>query len=444
MHQERWGRGGRDRARGPLPGGGGRTAAGPRTRLAVAALLGGLPAGAVAQQSTEWITTQLPVPSYVRVKPDSGYYDHHVGPVQIRYTAGTSVTFTDNRNYNVDGYQSSDLGLSATAGVGLFYPLNDISRLQLDFGLGFTYWLERPQDQDLTLNVIPNSHLSYALEVGEVMLTARNTTSSSMEASSRPEYYGGQNTNDRAFSQINNQTGLQAGWGPGRVTTTGNYSFGLTRSLTSDFTDLDRDTHNFGAQAMVEVTPPLQVGVYGSYSLFTYLDNVQNDGQTFSAGPSVQWTPMDSLTVNGRFGYTVSLYDQTGTINDSGNFRGMTFSVSAQHDINKRMRQGLSFSRGVDPGYGSNYTDAFNVGYNFQYDLGPRITPILGVNYNRSEMGGMRNETDDNYSLTMGTAIPVLRRLSLGLNYSHNLRYSDATYGDYTENRVTLSASYQF
>ncbi|MCC7374064.1 MAG: hypothetical protein IT581_05380 [Verrucomicrobiales bacterium] len=394
-----------------------------------------------AQERSELLTTALPYPEYRTLQDD--HYGHHIGPVLLRYDASVSATFTDNRNYNVDGEEQSDFGLRPTINLGLFYPINERQKFQVDVGIGYQWWSNNSHNNRLYIS--PNSHLDYAFGLGDVEMRISNNTSTSSEASSRAEFAGGRDPLDVSFHRIVNSSGLSGTWrGSRRLTINGGYQFSISRSLNDQFTTLDRDTHSFNASGLVTITDPLKAGISGSYSMFTYSEGVQNDGQSYSVGPTLQWQPLDSLRLAGHLHYSESIHEQSGTIDDRSDFAGMTYGFSATHDINRAMVQTASITRSIDPGYGSNYTDDFSVRYGLSASLSSRLNSNCSFQYQQAGMSGSLGENADLYRFSVGLGYQVLRRANLGLTYSLNTRVSNLENRDYLENRFTLTASYQF
>jgi hypothetical protein len=394
-----------------------------------------------AQERSELLTTSLPYPEYRTLQDD--HYSHHIGAIRLRYDASVSAIFTDNRNYNVDGEETSDFGLRPSVNLGLFYPINDRQKLQVDIGIGYQWWSNNSKNNRLYIS--PNSHLEYGFGIGDVEMRISNNTSTSSEASSRAEFAGGRDPLDVSFHRLVNSTGLSGSWhGSRRLTLNGGYLFSMSRSLNDEFTTLDRNTHSFNASGLVTLTDPLKAGISGSYSTFTYSEGVQNDGQSYSVGPTVQWQPLDSLRLAGHLHYSESIHEQSGTINDDSNFAGMTYGFSATHNINRAMVQTASITRSVDPGYGSNYTDDFSVRYGLSASFSSRLNSNFSFQYQQAGISGTSGEEADLYRFSVGLGYQVLRRANLGLNYSLNTRVSNLEDRGYVENRVTLTASYQF
>lgn len=395
-----------------------------------------------AQETTELLTLELPYPPYRPVEAE--HYSTRLGStLRMRYEASLTAIVTDNRNYRPSGQRDADFGLRPTFTVGLFYPISDRQKLQVDVGIGYEWWAET-SDQN-RLYFTPNSHLDYAFGLGEVDLRLSNHTASTSEASSRPEFAGGDDTFDVAFQQVANATGLKAAWGGARrISLTGGYRFAITRSLNDQFTSLDRDLHAFDASAMVRITTPLAAGVSGSYSLFTFSEPTQNDGQSFAVGPHVTWRPMDSLSFSALVQHAESWYDATGSITDRSDFSGTIFNFAAHHRLNRFIHHSASVGTSVDTGFGSNYTEDLSVRYALTARVNARLTSHLGFRYRTISLSGPGGEDADLYQLTLGAGLRTSSRSHVGASYALHSRSAETSDRNYLENRFSVTASYRF
>lgn len=216
--------------------------------------------------------------------------------------------------------------------------------MQVDVGVGYSWWMESNERDGLS--IAPSTHIDYFFNLGDVRISLANVTSTSVSAADRYEYAGGDGSGgnqDLAFNQLSNSTSVGALWAVNRVMSVGGrYGFSLSRSLNDQFQQLDSSTHSFSVTPNWQVTAPLSLGLYADYSMTTYEERVQNDGQSVSAGASAGWQPMDSLTFTLQAGWQHSFYDRTGTVQDDSEFNGPTFSLLVEHRINKIMTHRLS------------------------------------------------------------------------------------------------------
>lgn len=396
-----------------------------------------------AQETSELITQSLPQPAYIPVGTD--HYRHKIGPVGLSYGLLQELIFTDNVNY-LSVNPEADFAVSTRVNLGLFYRVSQYQALQLDFGIGYQYWMNTERGDPFQLTIAPNSQINYRLKVGAVELAVSNDTQSTSQASSRSDFTGGGTTAGYVeFNRLLNRSMLTAVWEASRrMTVSGSGSFVLERSLNDQFGTLDRDLYQAQASAMYLVTAPLSAGLTAGYTIFDHVESVQNDGSSLSVGPRVQWRISRSLSVGATVGYTTTQFDRSGTIADTSEFAGVTWSAEVRHTLNRRVQHSLVVARSVDSGFGSNFTDEFSVIYNAQARVGEKLNPFLNASYRQANQSGRLGLTGDLYSVGTGVGYPVYRRLHVGLAYTYNLRVGETDLTSYTENRVTLSAMFHF
>jgi hypothetical protein len=73
----------------------------------------------------------------------------------------------------------------------------------------------------------------------------------------------------------------------------GSYDFQLSRSISGEFTSLDRNAHLFGLASYYQFDVPATAGFRCTYGATYYLESVQNDNQSWNFGPVLYFDPTD-------------------------------------------------------------------------------------------------------------------------------------------------------
>lgn len=408
----------------------------PARRAALGCLTGLAGLAATGQEAANFLTNELPYPDYMPVTRD--HYNLRWGDLTVRLDASLAANFTDNA-FLAEEDKTSDWGLTPLLNIGFFYPIREEQTLQLDFGVGYTWWNERSDQSGLT--IAPRSHLSFRQRVGQVDLTLSNTSSTSMDGSSRVELAG--EGTEFSFERLYNVVSLGAGWQPTRrLAFNGGYSFSIDRTLNDDFGAQDRDTHSFNAGVDFIQSELLSYGLGGSYSFFNYLENIQNDGDQFFVGPNVEWRPRDYLTVNLEFGYSQLSTDQTGAQPTDGDFTGLTFSGNTTYRMNRYLTHNLGVFRSVEPGFGNDYTEQIGANYSAVVPLSRQVTATARASYTNAKLSN--DEEADLWSGGLGIGWNFIRRVTTGLDWTINTRGSNQENRSYTENVIALRLGYQF
>lgn len=410
-----------------------RSKAGRTTACSLACLAGWASSG---QDAASFLTTELPYPDYVPIQRN--HYNLRWGALTGRLDASLAVSFTDNA-FLSENDQTSDWGLTPLLNLGFFYPIRQEQALQVDVGVGYTWWKER--DDYTGLTIAPRSHLTFRQRLGEVDLILNNTTSTQTQPSSRVELAG--NQGDLTFNRIYNAASLGANWVPTRrLGFNAGYTYSLDRGLDDDFSAQDRDIHTVSAGTTFLQSEIIRYGLGASYSFINYIENIQSDAQSLFVGPNVEWRPKRYLTLGLQAGYTQYSPDDNGLIPGAEDFNGFTFSGNATYEMSRNISHRLAFFRRVDPGFGNDFTEEIGGNYSAGLKLGQRGNLSLRAGYSHAELSN--REEADIWTGGVGLGWDLIRRLSTGINWGITSRESNLPNRNYVENSVVLRLGYQF
>jgi len=395
----------------------------------------------LAQNVRDFMQEGSPYPALAN--PEPSRYNLKWGKLIARFHASATAEFNDNINL-ADHDPEMDLSYGPNFDVGFLWPITKANLLQLDIGVGYRWYLDHPSIQ--TVNVAPNSHVDYRVFFDHGQLNFHDNFSVQVDPTSRLDVSGSSSGDDVSnFRRINNAAGLTAEWRPVREwSLVSSYDFVLDRSLSGEFTSIDRDDHAFTASAYYDFSPRLTAGLSGSCTLTYYQENVQNDAISYSLGPVLILKPTQFITIDARAGYSISTFDSTGTINDSSDFRGITGQVGVRHALNRWVTHDLRFSKGRDLGYGSNFYDVLGVQYSVSARLHRNLTLDAKLRYEHFRASGSTDEVADRYNLLLGPEFQFARHWRFSAGYTFNVKESNLPQHDYIQNRLTLGLTRQF
>jgi hypothetical protein len=405
--------------------------------VASAAITSGQQESARVGSEAGFIPRSQPYPQHYLTEPRD--YNLKWGKLTGRLRGSAQVEFNDNINLSADG--KSDLSFAPMVGFGFLWPLSEKNVLEFDIGIGYRAYLEHPELNSVQIS--PDSRLTYQIRVLKAQVTIHDQFSIQVDPLSRPELSGsGTVFNYRRF---NNDAGVTASWEAIRdVTLVGGYSYVIDRSLNNDFLELDRDDHLAHLGAYRPFGARVTAGLVGGYSITEYVRAVQNDGTSASIGPRLTARLGEFILAEAGAQYTVSEYDQTGTIADRDGFEGFTYFGGLRHRVNSRVSHSLRLSESVGPGYGSNFTDVFAL----QYGISMKVMAPMTLNgtfvFEDVSSSGDSGEDSQRYLWYLGTALRLSSRWNLGMGYSLGIKDSALPNRDYTQNRVTLELTRHF
>lgn len=359
-----------------------------------------------------------------------------------RLRGSVQLEWSDNVTLN-DRSTAGDAFVNPNLGVGIFWPLSRLNVLRFDLAAGYRYYARFSRLSSFYIS--PSSHLEYRMIIGQLRLNVHDDFSIQVDPVSRPEISGVNRGDPILFRRFQNTSGISASLQPAEHwSLVAGYDYSLDRSMADDFVSIDHDTHLFSGAVFRSMPPQWTVGWRGSYSITDYRLAIQNDGNGFNTGPLAAFQATEHLLLETGVSWSESWFDQSGSITDRSDFRGMTFHAGVQHAFNSRAQHHLRVSKAVDLGLGSNYTDLTAV----QYGLGATVRRGVTLNtilaYDHFRVSGTAGETADRYLFYAGSGIALSRQWWMGLGYSLALKQSDQANRDYLQNRVTGDFSYKF
>lgn len=423
-------------------------------------------------------------------------YNVLLGPVSARFSAGLSFAYTDNALMSDLNLESSDdFTITPSVNTAFEWQVTDMNGIRLDVGIGYQKHINLTTLDSLYIS--PNSTIDWMIILGKVRLSLYNQTSTPSEVSQRPEITGNGSAGSIAFRRIHNSTGLSAAWQVAEdMSVQGGYSYGIDRGLVKGFENLDRDNHSLSAAVYERISPVWTVGLNGSFSSFTFNNGFQNNGTTYSGGVLGAWHPSQFINVSANVRYNVTSFDQGGVVNDTSNFNGVNYDVSAFHRIHRDWSHTLTVGQGVNTGLGSNFTKQFTTSYGLTWTGIDRLGLNLSASYvNAEESGssqtlprdsrriplsqyvqgapGMVDEglgrlyyfppgyvdqgaaagtvilsqpgrKTDWFQVSIGASHAFGRKLSGNLTYTYAIRNSSVSLRNFAQNTVTLGLNYQF
>jgi hypothetical protein len=391
-----------------------------------------------AQVEREYFMQTPPFPAYQA--PERPRYNIKLGKMTGRF--GANVQFEVNDNINLsERSPAADFFIGPYVSAGFLLPLTKNHVIQFDLGGGYRYYVRNGSAS--SLNIAPNTHLDYTVYIDDVRVTFHDRFSIQVDPVTRGEIAG--QAQVQSFRRFVNAVGFTADWqATRRWGFFAGYDYSIDRSLNETFQQIDRDAHTASAGINYTLSSRVKTGVLGSYTTESYNQRIQNNGQTFTVGPSLSVKVSPFLTFGGSAGYTVSTYDRSGTVQDDSSYRGMTYQTTVEHQLNRNTSHSLRFSQSAGLGFGSNFTDTWSV----QYGVKTVLTRSINLNgifaYENLRASGRGGEQSGRYLIYLGTGYQLTRLWSMGLSYSFSLRDSDARDHSYLQNRLTLDLTRRF
>ncbi len=390
-----------------------------------------------------FISRALPMPAFV--SPEPARYNLKFGRLTARVRAAMQFEVSDNINLAAT-HPIADLAFNPHGEVGFVFPINDAQLLELNVGLGYRWYLNNPSVNTSFIDIDPKTRVDYRIKLlHPIEARLYDSVSVVSDPASRPDISGavGKLIN---FHLLNNTAGILFNWQPNSEWRfAGGYSYGVTRSLTSDFDTLDLDTHTLSGGAFYTVSPRLTVGLNASYAWMLFSTNFQSDAQSYTIGPMMVFRPTDVITVNGTVGYSTMSFAGNGSVPDTSQpGGGISSLLSIQHKINRYFSHDLNFSSGLLLGVGNNFNRTFAAQYGVSARFSDGLTLRSSFTYDTVDSSGPQGEYAHRFLLYLGTGCQITRLWSMEVGYSFALRDSTVSDRDYSQNRLTLDITREF
>lgn len=386
----------------------------------------------------------------------SGGYNIKAGPVQMSFDAGMGVEYNTNVNLSEEDPQGS-LVLSPRVGMNLYWPITRLNNVSLNLGLGYNYYLNDPDLGGQYLLVSPGSELMFNIFVQDFIITLYTRPSVTENPTDNPTINNAIN-----YTFFNNTAGIDVLWDLNDLQFGIGYANQIRYSLNDDYTNQDTISNQIYANASAMVQPFLRVGVEGSvYNTYYFEERPFNTGGgsgvgtvntsnlNNSVGASAGLFAMGNIS---RFtswsagvGWQITQFNETNNPLNTGNASNPYFYFGVANELNRFYTHSFSASFESEPSYESNFVQAFNLGYSFNWMLIRNWSLGGGVFYqNGTESPGPESEDFNRVGANVGLGYQVTKNLVASLYYSVITKGSTVLADSYNQQIFGINLNYNF
>jgi len=253
--------------------------------------------------------------------------------------------------------------------------------------------------------------------------------------------------NTSNFGNFYNTVGVLTSWNLKRSTLSLGYDHQNTVSPESEFDSQNSAAEMILGRATFLVHPQVQAGLEATVALTDYTQPILNDNTAYSAGPFVVWQPGTALRMSLRGGYVYYHFDQTSTSIQTADLSTYYIDFTVTHDATEVISYGFSAGRNVNLGVQSDAIEEWYLRPNVTWRIFKNISLNTGLTYEHGDQGvgdisGGLVEIYDWFGGTVGLNWPIMKRMTMGLNYRLTLRSSDLPDRGYTQNMIGLMLTY--
>jgi hypothetical protein len=246
---------------------------------------------------------------------------------------------------------------------------------------------------------------------------------------------------------FNNRLGVSADADFNNIVLGFSYTNSLNLHTENRYDYLDLMAHSADARVGFRLTKPILLGLKSTISYLDYINNGLNNGISYSGQVYGNFVLARNLSATGSVGYQNAFFDNNGRkTNDDSDYGSIVFSAGLSHEIARNAQHSITLSKGMQPGYRSNYQDTLSLSYNISYSYTRYFTLDMifdWLNYSSSKDFKDVSNKGDIYSITLSTGYSLTRYATLVMKYQFRWREANND-GDYTNNIATLAFNYRF
>ena len=361
------------------------------------------------------------------------------GPVYYNIGLGYSLEWNDNVNLSSSSPEA-DFIHRPQLDLRAMWPATKDSVLNFGMGIGYQKYMDHPDLDGMLIS--PNSELAWDIPVEDFVFTLSDRFLYSQDVASQGGLSG-----TAEFPRIENTAGVRVRWMPDRYQFELGYAHYNFFSQSPSFDYLGRASEQFLGRAAYRFADATQAGLEASGSLTDYESPMQQDNQSVSVGPFLEWQLRADLRLSLRGGYVIYFQEPGPLFGLSSDVSSYYVGIDANHRLTDYITHGLSAVREVrqSVNQGSELTEQLTVRYFVTWAFLDQATISADCFYEHGKPPPLGiEETYDRLGFGVGVNWQLLAHLSVGLAYRYTTRDSNINTRDYNQNLVTLSANYQF
>ncbi|MGA9778086.1 MAG: outer membrane beta-barrel protein [Verrucomicrobiia bacterium] len=376
-----------------------------------------------------------------KVQLESLPYTVKSGDFRLLFVPSLDLSWNDNVNI-VKTDPEQDFILSPLVQLNASYPITQYNLLSLNVGAGYEKYFDH--DEYSTWFLQSGTELSFDIYVKDFWINLHDRVNYVQDTSQQPALSG-----TATYATLNNTAGLSVTWDLNKLTFSAGYDHENIISPTSQqYESQDGATEMVYTRAGLEVYPGVTTGIEGTGSFTTYDQMTLNNNNSYSAGVYADWQPGKAFHVQPRVGYTIFQFQHTSQSIQTSDLNSWYADLNLMHQITDAIGYTLDAGHEVQTGIQSDVIEDWYVRPGVHWDIIRNVSLNTSLSYEHGNQGagnvaGNLVETFDWFTTDVGASYSPMKRLSLGLDYRLTLRSSNVPTGEYTQNMITLSLTYQ-
>lgn len=395
--------------------------------------------GASAQEAVRNSLASAEAAVARRKSINSGDYTVRVDPVAMSFSSSAGVQYVSNV-FLSSSDPVRDWILQPQFNGSLLWPISEQNSLTIGMGVGYQYYVNTPSYRRFF--IAPGSDISFDIYVKDFLINLHSDFQLTQNPTYDPSVSG-----QGSLNLFQNDTGVQVDWDLNKLLLTFNYDHRIGIYTEQNQSDLSYDSDQFSARASTRVHPALMTGLELGGGLTEY-QGLNNDNTHISAGPMARWQVTQTTSVRAAIGYALYMF-APGTV-DLPDFTGFYGTLAAQQQLTRNVSHSLSGGKELQVNIYGTPLDLYFVQYQANLNIIRNVGLTCGLLFQNGteysgNIGNIGNSGRFNrVGLTAGATYRLTRRISTQLAFQAYWKVSDNNAYDYTQNNISLQATYRF
>ena len=366
-------------------------------------------------------------------------YNLLAGPIRFRFSATFGIEYNDNINL-AEVNEEGDFILRPQVNINAIWPITQLNTLRLDIGLGYSFYLDHPENDTDGLLIAPGSAISFDIFVGDFRINFHDRMSLEQDPVTQIAL-----SNVADYGRFQNTVGVSVLWDLNKAVATVGYDHYNYISTTSAFDYLNHNSELLTGSLYFTLTNTTGVGLETNYVYSYYDEHFLNDSSSFGVGAFVETQLTNYMKMRVAGGYQGIWFDSGGGVMDSSDLNDFYANILISHRVNAVLTHSIAAGHETQLGINSNYIVLNYVRYTASWNI-IRNT-LLSTEFfyeDADDSGGIFSEHAERFGVALTIGYQLTQHVTLGARYQYTTKDSDQPLRDYDQNRVSLDGTYSF
>jgi hypothetical protein len=289
-----------------------------------------------------------------------------LGPLLGHLQLYTSATYDDNVKAAETDLTSDEI-INIGINASFIMPVGYQSQLSFNIGAGYATYLQHTLDS--TLNITPDSALSWDISFPNGYLTLFDALSYTTQV-----YNEGSLANVAELPRWDNTAGARITWSPRHWVIQTGYSYDKVFTTSSSDAYLNWNTQDIFLRTGWRFAEKTQAGIEASASFTSYASGSLGDTSSYSIGPYADWQITDYIRADLHGGPTLYDLGSTSVAGSTSKLNSYYLRLGLYHQLTEHLSHSLNVQRNVELGLnqGSQYIEDFLATYAISWTVTSR------------------------------------------------------------------------